>query len=259
MYLVIAKNWQKDIAEVAQAIADTLEILIFEARQKITGGLPVTVANFSDRQQAEVTAAQLAERNIAPLIVDTVDVRNKQSLFQVSQFKLEPHTLQVESAEGELLEIDYANLELLLLATGSDGQIETMKTTTSRKFSMGKTLLAGGIPMTKKVKKTEIKTSSDREKTLWLYSDRDEIVIFNLGKVNYSGLGEKRDLTRDLNFTHLRNELLRLAPHACYDERLLKRAGQVNLLGPALDPETHLDLAFEILAQSLKSYRVPHG
>lgn len=253
MYLVIAKNWQKDPAEVVQAIAETLGILVFEARQKITGGPPVTIANFSDRQPAEKISEQLAERTVETLIIDTVTARNKQQLFQASHFKLGAHTLQIESAEGEQLEIDYAKIELLLLATCSDGQIETMKTTTKRKFSMGKTLLAGGIPMTKKVKKTEITTSSDREKTLWLYSDKNEVAIFNLSKVNYAGLGEKRGLTRDLNFTHLKNELLRLAPHASYDERLLKRAGQVNLLGPSLDPETHLDLAFEILAQSLKS------
>ncbi len=253
MYLVIAKNWQKDPAEVAQAIAETLGILVFEARQKITGGPPVTVTFFSDRHQAEETAARLAAQEIEPLIVDTDGVRNDQTLFQVSQFKLGAHALQVESAEGAQLEIDYTNIRLFLLATCSAGQIETMKTTTSRKFSMGRTLLAGGIPMTKKVKQTKITVSSDREKTLWLYSDKDEVVIFNLGKVNYTGLGEKRDLTRDLNFTRLKNELLRLAPHACYDERLLKRAGQVNLLGSALDPEMHLDLAFEILAQSLTS------
>jgi hypothetical protein len=77
-------------------------------------------------------------------------------------------------------------------------------------------------------------------------------VIFNRAAMNYDGLGAAMKLTRALNFSHLTNELRRLAPQACYDDRLLKRAGLVRLLGPALSPETDLDLAFEILARSLR-------
>ena len=252
MYLVIIHDWQKDAAEAAQLIAEALGILVFEARQKITGGNPTTIANFSDRQQAEEMTNRLSCNGIPAFIIDTLAVRDKRQLFQVSQFSLESKTLQVESADGQQLDIDYTNIELLLMATCSDGQIETMTTTTSRKFSMGKTLLSGGIPMTKKVKTTEVSKSEERDKTLWLYSDKQEIVIFNRSKLNYVGLGEARQLTRELNFTHLQNELRRLAPQADYDERLLKRVGLVNLLGQAFDPETHLDLAYEILSQSLR-------
>ncbi len=252
MYLVIVHDWQKNTAEAAQIIAEALGILVFEARQKITGGNPVTIANFSDQQQAEKIVAQLSRNDVPAFIIDTLAVRDNQQLFQVNQFRLEPQMLQVESLEGRQLDIDYTKIELLLMATCSDGQLETMKTTTSRKFSMGKTLLAGGIPMTKKVKKTEITSREERDKTLWLYSDRSEIVIFNRSRLNYVGLGEARKLTRELNFTHLQNELRRLAPQAVYDERFLKRVGLVNLLGQAFDPETHLDLACEILFQNLK-------
>jgi hypothetical protein len=48
------------------------------------------------------------------------------------------------------------------------------------------------------------------------------------------------------------SELRRLSPRASYDDRLLKRVGLARLLGPALDPETNLDLAAEILARSLR-------
>lgn len=251
MYIVIVHDWQKDATEAAQIIAEALGILVFEARQKITGGNPVTIANFSDRQQAEEITTRLSCNGIPAFIIDTLAAHDNLQLFQVSQFRLKSQTLQVESAGGQQLDIDYTNIELLLMATCSDGQIETM-TTTSRKFSIGKTLLAGGIPMTKKVKKTEISSSVERDKTLWIYSDKQAVVIFNCNRLNYVGLGEARKLTRELNFTHLQNELRQLAPQAGYDERFLKRVGLVNLLGQAFDPETHLDLACEILSQSLR-------
>ena len=250
MYLVIANSWESEAPDVAQTIANILGILVFEARQKITGGNPVTIANFSVQQQAENIATQLSRNGVPAFIVDTHD---HQPLFQVSQFELKPQGLQIESTEGQRLNIDYSKITLILAASYSDGQMETIKTTTSRKFSMGKTLLAGGIPMTKKIKKNRISGGKDRDKTLWLYSDKQEIVIFNRNRLNYAGLGGARQLTRELNFTHLQNKLRQRAPQARYDERLMKQTGLVNLLGPSLDPETHLALAFEILAKSLRS------
>jgi len=58
-----------------------------------------------------------------------------------------------------------------------------------------------------------------------------------------------------LNFAYLASELRRHSPQAVYDDRLLNRVGQVRLLGPVQNPETNLDLAAEILAQSLRSRR----
>jgi hypothetical protein len=70
--------------------------------------------------------------------------------------------------------------------------------------------------------------------------------------MTYDGLGAAMKLSRELNFTYLISELRRLSPGAAYDDRLLKRVGQTRLLGPALNPETNLDLAAEILARSLR-------
>ena len=78
------------------------------------------------------------------------------------------------------------------------------------------------------------------------------LFIFDRPVMNYAGLGEALQLTRDLNFAHLKNELKRLAPGARFDDRLLKRAAMIRLLGPALNPEVDHDLAFEILSRSMR-------
>jgi hypothetical protein len=72
----------------------------------------------------------------------------------------------------------------------------------------------------------------------------------------YDGFGAAMKLSRELNFAYLKSELRRLCPEAVYDDRLLNRLGQVRLLGPALNPESSLDLAFEILARSLQRRRM---
>jgi hypothetical protein len=204
------------------------------------------------RAAAEELAAQLSLKGIPSLTIDTALLPQIRPLYPVTRFVLGESTLQVEGAGEKPLEIEFAKFELLILATCRSDQLQTTKTATKRKFSMGKTLLAGGIPMTKKVKQTMISATEDHDKTLWLYSNHREIPCFNCNKLNYSGLGSARQLTRELNFKSLQQELLRLASHADCDERLLNRATQIKILGQSLNPDIYLNLAFEVLYQTHK-------
>jgi hypothetical protein len=139
----------------------------------------------------------------------------------------------------------------LLVATCKAGESQTTGTETSRKFSLGKTLLAGGVPMTKQVKTEKTMKVEERGEALWLYTQDRGPFIFDRTAMTYDGLGEAMQLTRELNFSHLKNELRRLAKGARFDDRLLRRAAMVRLIGPALNPEVDHDLAFEILSRSM--------
>ena len=253
MYLVVVHAWKKEAAEVAKTIADKTGMIVFEAQQKIAAGGPAVLATFADQTQAETLAVRLSEDEVPAFVVDTEGVRNESQPFLVCSFMLEEQALRLESTDGEICTIDYEAIELMLVATCSAGQAQATGTATKRKFSLGKTLLAGGVPMTKKVKGEEtVVTPGERDETIWLYATKQTTVIFDRAVLNYNGLGDAIQLTRDLNFSYLKTELRRLAAKSRYDDRLLKRAGLVRLLGPALNPEADLDLAFEILSRSLK-------
>jgi hypothetical protein len=252
MHIVAVHRWQKEEAEVAKIIAETMGSVVFEARQKISGGGPAVLASFADSDQADALTAKLSQNGIPALVIDTAVARSSNQPFHVRRFVLGPQAIQVESFDGESCDIDYSTIDLLLVATCSSGQMQTTTTETERKFSLGKTLLAGGVPMTKKVMREKIVNSEERDETLWLYAHEKAVVIFDRAVMNYDGLGEAMQLTRDLNFAHLKNELKRLAPQAGYDDRLIKRATLIRLLGSALNPEADLDLAFEVLARSLR-------
>lgn len=252
MHIVAVHSWQDDDAAVALIIAETLGILVYEARQKIAGGGPAVVACFADPLQAEALAAKLDCAGVPVLIIDREEVRRRGQPFPVRRFVLQPQALQLESVSGDRCALDYNEIELLLVAT-SGGAMQSTATVTERKFSLGKTLLAGGIPMSKKVTHEETIISDVRDETLWLYAQNRVLAIFNRGYLNYDGLGPAMQLSRDLNFAQLKNELRRRAPQAIYDERLLKRASLIRVLGPALSPENDLDLALEIFARSLKA------
>lgn len=248
MQLVIIHGWQEASSELVQALADGLGILVFEARQRLIGGGPAGVAGFADSQRALDLAEQLKQRGFTTLVIDTAAVSGK--AFAVRRFDLHADTLHLEASDGQMVEFAYNEIELLLPARSFTGQTET-KTVTERKFSIGKTLLAGGIPMTKKVERQEEVTSQERRNLLYLYAGQRPLILFSQNDLSYNGLGAAMQLTGDLNFAYLIAELRRRSSQARFDERLLQQNGQLRLLGPAQNLGVNLDLAAEILARAL--------
>lgn len=133
MHIIAIHRWQRDDAEVAKAIANTMGLVVFEARQKIAGGGPAVLASFADVQKAEALAKSLCAEDVPTLLIDVATVRNSNQFVHVHRFVLGPRTLQVEGTDGESREIDYGAIDLLLVATCTAGQMQTTTTETQRK------------------------------------------------------------------------------------------------------------------------------
>jgi len=255
MHVVVIHGWKEETTELVQALAVTLGIMAYEMRQRMIGGGPAVVANFADPEKARTMAAKLNQSGVATLIIDADAVRSTAGRFVVRRFELKERSLRIEASDGHCAEIAYEDIDLLLPGTRILGQSET-KTVTERKFSLGRTILSGGIPLTKKVEHQEEVSTEDRENILCLYAGERPPVVFSQSVLSYDGLGADMKLSRELNFAYLKSELRRLCPAAGYDDRLLNRLGQVRILGPAQNPETNLDLAFHILARCLRGGRM---
>jgi hypothetical protein len=254
MHCVVIHGWKAETTELVQALSNALGITPFEARQRLAGNGPAVVANFADPEQALALAQKLNQIGIATLIVEAAEDRGPARSFICRRFELSDAALRIEQADRQRAEIPYGEIDLLLPSTSICESSET-KTITGRKFSVGKTIMAGGIPMSRKVERQEEVTIEERSKVLYLYAGNRLPVVFSQNHMIYDGLGAAMKLTRELNFTYLISELRRLSPGAVYDDCLRNRAGLVRLLGPALDPETNLDLAVEILSRSLRHKR----
>jgi hypothetical protein len=252
VHIVVISGWDEETTELAQAISGALGITVFEARQRMIGGGPIVLASFADQQKALVLVKKLNQNGIATMVVDATVVRGRAGYFIVRRFELNESSLSIETADRQREEVPYGEIDVLLPATNIVEYVET-KTVTEHKFSLSRTMLAGGIPMPKKVERQKEVSAEERGKILYLYaSRRQQPAVFSQDGMNYDGLGAAIKLSRELNFTYLISELRRLSPGAAYDDRLLKRVGQTRLLGPALNPGTNLDLAAEILARSLR-------
>lgn len=251
MHVVVIHGWHEETAELDQALAAALGTPVLEARPRLIGGGPAVVASFADSHQAQALAAKLRQVGIPALIIDAAPVRNGTGHFVVRRFELGEKSLHIETINGQSPKIAYGEIDLLLPGTRIAGQTELI-TVTEHKFSLGRTILSGGIPLTKKVSHQEEVTTEDRTKFLYLYAGNRPQVVFRQSGMTYDGFGAAMKMSQELNFAYLTSELRRLSTEAVYDDRLLNRIGQVRLLGSVLNPETNLDLAAEILAQSLK-------
>ncbi len=254
MHVVVIHGWNEETTELVQSLAVALGIMPYEMRQRMVGGGPSVAAGFADPELARAVEAKLNQAGVATQLVDTDLLRNKVGRFVVRRFEMKERALQISASDGQSAEIAYGEIDLLLSGTRILGQSETI-TVTERKFSLGKTILSGGIPLTKKVERQEEINREERENILCLYAGERPPVVLSQSGMLYDGFGTAMKLTRELNFAYLKSELRRLCKAAGYDDRLLNRLGQVRLLGPGLNPENNLDLAFDILARALRGSR----
>ncbi len=248
MYVVVIHSWRELTMELAQALAAALEATVFDAQQRLIGNGPTVVACFAEPQPAQKLLIKLQQAGFEGFVVDFGETLSRSEFFVVRRFELEEKAFRIKDADGNKAEIAYSGIDLLLPATRIAGHTET-HTVTNRKFSMGKTLLAGGVPMTRKVKHQEVVSIEERERVLYLCSRNRPRVICTQSGMVYDGFGAEMQPSQEMNFNFLVAELRRRCPIAVYDDRLIKRAGQAKLLGPTLNPDTNLGLAVEILAR----------
>jgi len=122
MHLVAVHNWQKEESEVAKTIAETMGTVVFEARQKISGGGPAVLASFAELQRAQTLADRLSQAGVPALVVDTAAVRSRNQPVRVCHFVLGEQALQIKTFAGELFVVDYGAIDLLLVAICTAGQ-----------------------------------------------------------------------------------------------------------------------------------------
>ncbi|PLY03242.1 MAG: hypothetical protein C0623_01950 [Desulfuromonas sp.] len=251
MQIIAIHHWPEG-QDFIQKIAENLDLLVFEAQQRMAGGGPVIIASFADAAVAEAAKNRLEEIGTPCLLIDTTELQEKSEPVMVRHFRLADTMLEIETASGQEINIPYSSMTHLLSATTVITPEEQGTTETRRKFSLGKTMLAGGVPMSKKVAQQTVGKQEQRDEILCLYAGVSSPFYFMRNRLNYSGLGDAMKITGELNFNFLKAELARLAPQALADDRLRNRSGLVRLLGTSFDPDTHLDLAFEVLVRSLQ-------
>jgi hypothetical protein len=122
---------------------------------------------------------------------------------------------------------------------------ETIKT--KMKFSVGKTLMTGGIPMFSKVEEKSKGTTTEVELFARLYvrgAPEPQAELSQHG-VDYSFLKEKLNANSFINFSTAINELRLYFPRAAFDDRLAAIVSSLETTAPSpADTETNARLLY---------------
>jgi len=253
MHIVAIYNLPSEKENCAETLAAALKTTAYEAisRLKAPGRGPFVVGVFSAIEQAGELSARLRANGFDAILLKDDEIEGNAVRFVVRKFRLSGDALIVESRTGESLAVDYDGIDLIIRGN-SIAQTTVTETVKEKKFDPGMALLTGGLKMTKTREKSLESATQTREGFFHLYAGDQQTLTFREGGLVYDSLGAALQPTRQANFSYLLEELRRRGTNAHYDDRLLGRAGQVQLLGPSLSPEEHLDIATSLLAKLLR-------
>lgn len=253
MYIAAINNLPQNKEALAAALAAVLGATVYEAlsRLRSPGKGPFVIGVFAAIGPAEELVKKLRLGGFEAALLKEDEIETEVAGFVVRKFRFGGDALIVESREVESLAIDYSSIDLIIRGT-SIAQSTVTEIVKEKKFDPGLALLTSGLKMTKTTEKTLESTVQTREGFFYLYVGDQQTLIFREGGLAYDSLGTALQLTRQTNFSYVIEELRRLSPEAIYDDRLLNRAGQVQLLGPSLSPEKHMNIATSLLAKALR-------
>jgi hypothetical protein len=242
----------------ARQLATVLRKTVYEASSRVRapGGGPSVIASFAAPRAAHETAAVLTACGFDTLLLDDGAIEADERRFLVRRFELGTDAMIVES-RGARLEVPYPHIDLLLRGVQITARRPAAATPAggTRKISLARAALTGGLILTKPVHPARRQAIEERQGFLHLYGRGLPPLVWREGELLYRSLGGVLHPSREANFAQVVSELRRRCPHAAYDERLASRSGQAQLLGPALSPAQHLDVAISVLAGALRSAR----
>ena len=235
----------------AGPLADASDKTLYEARARLSDpeGGPAVVGNFAEIEPAYAFAGRLRANGLIPILLTPEEVESDARRFLVRSFQLGEHAITAVSRQGQTVERSYREIDLVLRGVRVEERTE-IKRTEQRKFSLSRSLLTGGLVLSKTTRKAEPVTMEEREDFLHLYSGGDPALVFRSGALNFRSLGAELRPSTAANYSYLVETLRRALPHARYDERLATRQGRARLLGPSLSE--NLDVAITLLARTLR-------
>lgn len=190
-------------------------------RLLLASELPRIIAHADSPPAAEATIKTLRQLGLVALALPDSEIRQLPPIFEVQTLEFGEKAVTFRDSVGTEKKVAAGDIFLILT-----GQVESsleVETTRSRsQFSLGRTLMLGGIPAWRKVEETTTEKSSQTEDFVRLYSSKSAEPAVELWQhqLNYSFLGAERGATSAVNFSTLVRRLREAFPGAIFDNRL---------------------------------------
>ncbi len=223
--------------EEAPALAGDLGMTAYDARLLLARGVPCIVLRSSEKDRAVTVLKRLRARGHQAVAFDTGAVTARSQMTRPRALRFESGGLCAEAGQ-----LPYDEVVVLIHGTRPTRD-ETVHTTTHRQFDLKGAVVTGGLKLTKKVTKQHSLVIEDREQFLLVYP-RPPSPPWTLEEsaLHYHCLGAEMTTNRMENLRKVVDRVRQLAPHAQFDDSLLRfaKAGHDKLGEQAIDEQAHL-------------------
>jgi len=254
MFVIAIDNLEEDRESLARSLASVLDMSLYDAlvRLRIPGTGPLVISSQRDEAAAKEISDKLEAAGFRTYMVNEDEIESDEKRAIVHKFSLAESAFKIETKTGKTVTTDYKIVYGIVRGIRI-AQTTKTETTKERKLALGRALMTGGLVVTKASRTTLDLTAEEREGFFQLYTAGLQPILFLESALIFDSTGLALQLTRTANFANLLSEMKRRCAAAVYDERLVNKAAQYQLLGPTFDPPRHFDLAVTVLARSLRS------
>ena len=224
-HVAIAPSSNTD-ADFIRSVAAVLNKTPYDTRLLLAGEIPRIVAHCENIQMAESTVQRLRQLGLAAIACRDSELRHSSQGFKAQTLEFSEKHVLCRDTGGHEKRIGQDDVFLILEGkTGTLVEVETTKR--QSKFSLTRTLMAGGIPIWQKVDQKSTARSVQVEHLVRLYDRKSSTpgVEILQHQMNYSFLGEKMTASSATNFATVVLKLRDAFPQAVFDDRLMKPLG----------------------------------
>ena len=258
MHIAIAPPANPD-ANLVRNVATVINKSHYDTRLLLAGQIPKIIAHYDSIQIAESIVQNLRDLGLAAIACRDSELRQSPQGFKVRTLEFGEKEVLFRDSAGHEKRIGENNIFLIL-----EGKIQTsveVETTKSKiKFSLTRTLLAGGIPVWRKVDEKTTERSIQDEYFARLYdrkSPEPSIEVLQ-HHMNYSFLGAKIAASSPslTNFGTVILKLREVFPQAIFDDRLVKPSvvsAYSSRFGEDIEINCKLIYLFHLMASGLGS------
>jgi hypothetical protein len=217
-HVVAIAKLETTIDAEAKALAADLGTTAYEERLKLAAGLPAIVLATTDGGAAHALAGKLRARGHRALLCASSEVVAASAMIPLRRFELADDALVAGDAR-----LPFADIAVLVRARHRH-HTETTGIVKHKKFDATRAILTGGL-VTRKTEKREVTArTEDTEQVLYLYrASGDTPWLLREHATHYGGLGPALAATATQNFAIAVEQLRARAPHAAFDDRLVRR------------------------------------
>jgi hypothetical protein len=222
IHIAVAPPANLDTALVS-GVAAAINKTPYQTRLLLAGEVPKIIAHYDNTEGAESLIQRLRHLGLVAIACEDNELRRLRQTFQAHTLEFREREVLFRDSAGR--EKKMAERDVFLVLVGRVESYLEMETTKQKlKFSLGRTLLMGGIPIWRPVGEKTKTHSVNAESFVRLY-EMDPAgpgVDMFQKHMNYSFLGTDVGASSLANFSTLVRKLHQALPQAVFDDRLAK-------------------------------------